>query len=76
MKIYIMLPFVQIRSHDKSTEFSAALTEDYAEQFDDRIYAYPSTSEVMRKTTHYTGTANWAYTIMLPQTFRIYEGGK
>ena len=75
MKVYIMLPFVELKVHKESAEYVAALTEDYAEQFDDLTYAYPIDSEVLRKTAHYTGTANWAYTIMLPETFRIYEGG-
>ena len=70
-----MLPFIVLKYDDKRAECLSTLTDDYAEQFDDVKYTYPTGSEPIRRRAHYTGSTSWIYTKMLPQVFGLYEGG-
>lgn len=76
MKVYITLPFIVLKFDDKRAECLSTLTDDYAEQFNDVKYIYPTGLEFMGKRAHYTGSISWIYTKMLPQEFGLYEGGK
>ena len=76
MNINLLLPFIVLKYDNKKTECLSTLTDDYAEQFDDVKYTYPTGSELMGKRSRYTGGVSWIYTKMLPQVFGLYEGGK
>lgn len=76
MKVYIMLPFIVLKYDDKRAECLSTLTDDYAEQFTDVKYMYPTGLELMGRRAHYTSEIGWIYTKMLPQEFGLYEGGK
>lgn len=76
MRVYVMLPFVVLKIDDKRAKCLSTLTDDYAEQFDDAKYVYPTGSELTGRLAHYTGSRSWIYTKMLPQTFGLYEGGQ
>lgn len=73
MKVCIMLPFVVLRVDVERAECLSTLTDDYAKQFNDVKYVYPTGSELMGRKAHYTGCTSWIYTKILPQTFRLYE---
>lgn len=76
MNIYLMLPFIVLKYDNKRTECLSTLTDDYAEQFADVKYMYPTGLELMGKRAHYTGEIGWVYTKMLPQVFGLYKGGQ
>ena len=70
--IYMLIPFVIFKVDTERGEYLATLTDDYAEQFNDVKYAYPTGSEVIPRRAHYAGSVGWIYTKVQPETFNLY----
>ena len=78
MNFYIFLPFIVLKTKidGKQDRYLSVLTDDYAEKFADVKYVYPANSEIIGKKAHCKGSVGWMYTKMLPETFKLYEGGQ
>lgn len=74
MKIYIMLPFVDVRFNDKDMNSTAKLTEDYAKQFKTKTnFRYIMEGYIGKRSSYSIQYSNhWAYTVIQPKTLKLY----
>ena len=76
MNVYLMLPLIDFKFYHGRREWSSKLTEEYARYFsNERFTYYTAAANACSKRPHYESSANITsvYTIIKPQTFKIYS---
>ena len=73
MKIYIMLPFEEVKYNPRYFESHGTITISYKRQFKNKTFRFRKVLTEVQKAVHYSGGLGPVYTIILPKTFELYE---
>lgn len=77
MKVYIMLPFVDVKENISNNLCNGDLTPDYAANFGiNKRYRFESQDQIEpeEKPPHFKFVCSvWMYRVIDPQTFKIYR---